>query len=257
MGKTVLITGAGSGFGKGVALGLARLGHTVIAGVQIWPQVTELRLEAQSAGVALQVIKLDVLDAVDRARAFEFDIDVLLNNAGVMESGPMAEIPLEAVRRAFETNVFAALEIAQGFARKMILCGHGKILWVSSVAGLVKVPWVGAYAASKHAVEGICSAMREELKPYGVQVATINPGAYLTGFNDTGIESMEQWWDDRRQVMKPRAKRPLSNQHDPQEMIETMIALILSDKHRYRTIKPLSAEAMVREEQAAEWDIEV
>lgn len=70
MGKTVLVTGAGSGFGKGVALGLARCGHNVIAGAQIWPQVTELRNAAELEGVRLTVIKLDVLDAIDRQRVF-------------------------------------------------------------------------------------------------------------------------------------------------------------------------------------------
>lgn len=257
MSKTILITGAGSGFGKGVALGLARMGHKVIAGVQIWPQATELRHTAEAEGVDLSVIKLDVLDPIDRKHAFKFDIDVLFNNAGLMESGPMVEIPLEVVRRVFETNVFGALEMAQGFAKKMILRGHGKIVWTSSVAGLVKVPWVGAYAASKHAVEGICSAMREELRPYGVQVATVNPGAYLTGFNDTGMESMDQWWEDSKQVMKPRVKRPLNNQHDPQEMVNAIIHVILANSHRYRTVKPSSAEEMARQEQNSEWNVDV
>lgn len=257
MAKTILITGAGSGFGKGVALGLARSGHNVIAGCHIWPQVTTLRHEAEAAGVQLTVIKLDVLDAIDRQHALTYDIDVLFNNAGVMESGPMAEIPLAAVRRVFETNVFGALEIAQGFAKQMIRRGKGKIVWTSSIAGLVKVPWVGAYAASKHAVEGICSAMREELKPYGVQVATVNPGAYLTGFNDTGMESMDQWWEDDKQVMKPREKRPLNHQHDPQEMIDAMIEVITADTHPYRTVKPRSAGEMARNAQTEEWDIVV
>jgi len=168
MGKTVLVTGAGSGFGKGVALGLARSGHNVIAGAQIWPQVTELRNAAELEGVRLTVVKLDVLEAIDRQRAFQHEIDVLFNNAGIMEAGPVAEIPIALVRRVFETNVFAALEVAQGFARQMIRRGSGKIVWTSSVVGLVKVPWVAAYAASKHAVEALCASMREELKPYGI-----------------------------------------------------------------------------------------
>ncbi|SOY55466.1 SDR family oxidoreductase [Cupriavidus taiwanensis] len=255
MGKTVLVTGAGSGFGKGVALGLARSGHNVIAGAQIWPQVTELRNAAELEGVQLTVIKFDVLDAIDRQRAFQHEIDVLFNNAGIMEAGPVAEIPIALVRRVFETNVFAALEVAQGFARQMIQRGSGKIVWTSSVAGLVKVPWVAAYAASKHAVEALCASMREELKPYGIQVATVNPGAYRTGFNDTGMESMDQWWEDGKQTMQPRVKRPLNNQHDPQEMIDAMIDVITAASHRYRTIKPDSAAEMVRREQADEWGV--
>ncbi len=253
--RTVLITGAGSGFGRGVALGLAALpGWRVIAGCQIWPQVTELRQAAHDAGVELQAIKFDVLNAIDRQHAFGFEIDVLFNNAGIMESGPMVEIPVDVVRATFETNVFAALEVAQGFAKQMVQRRAGRIVWTSSVAGLVKVPFDGAYAASKHAVEGICSALREELAPYGVQVCTVNPGAYRTGFNDTGMESMDQWWDQAERVVAHWPRRALDRQHDPAEMVQAMIEVITADRPPYRTVRPAAAEQMVREEQAAAWD---
>lgn len=257
MSKTVLVTGAGSGFGRGVALGLAARGHRVIAGCQIWPQVWELRQSAAAAGLDLQVIKLDVLNAIDRAHAFGFEIDVLFNNAGIMESGPMVEIPMTVFRSVFETNVFAALELAQGFARAMVARGRGRIVWTSSIAGLVKVPFDGAYAASKHAVEGICSAMREELKPYGVEVMTVNPGAFRTGFNDTGMESMDQWWGQGERVVAHWPVRALDKQHDPSEMIAAMIEAIEAEHPPYRTMRPASAEEMARREQAAEWDVRI
>lgn len=117
-----------------------------------WPQVWELRHAAKAAGIEMQVIKLDVLNEIDRANALNIEIDVLFNNAGIMESGPIVEIPMSVFRSVFETNVFAALELAQGFARAMVSRKSGRIVWTSSVAGLVKVPFDGAYAASKHAV---------------------------------------------------------------------------------------------------------
>lgn len=255
MKKTVLITGAASGFGRGVALGLAAAGHRVIAGCQIWPQVWELRNSVEAAGLKIEVIKLDVLNDIDRAKALNIEIDVLFNNAGIMESGPIAEIPMTVFRSVFETNVFAALELAQGFARAMVKRGSGRIVWTSSVAGLVKVPFDGAYAASKHAVEGICSAMREELKPYGVEIVTVNPGAYRTGFNDTGMESMDQWWDQGERVVAHWPVRPLDKQHDPAEMIAAMIDVIEAEHPPYRTVRPASAEAMVRKEQEDTWSI--
>ncbi|ANH03393.1 SDR family oxidoreductase [Shinella sp. HZN7] len=254
MAKTVLVTGAASGFGRGVALGLASRGHNVIAGCQIWPQVTELRNAAAAEGVGMQVIKLDVLSEIDRKNALEREIDVLFNNAGIMESGPMVEIPMSVFRSVFETNVFAALELAQGFARSMVKRGSGRIVWTSSVAGLVKVPFDGAYAASKHAVEGVCSAMHEELKPYGVEVLTVNPGAFRTGFNDTGMESMDQWWNQGERVVEHWPVRELDRQHDPAEMIQAIIDVIEAEKPAYRTIRPASAEEMVRKEQAAVWE---
>lgn len=254
MSKTVLVTGAASGFGRGVAMGLAQHGHKVIAGCQIWPQVWELRNAAKAEGIDLEVIKLDVLNEIDRGNALAREIDVLFNNAGIMESGPMVEIPMSVFRSVFETNVFAALELAQGFARTMVTRGGGRIVWTSSVAGLVKVPFDGAYAASKHAVEGICSAMHEELKPYNVQVLTVNPGAFRTGFNDTGMESMDQWWLQGERVVAHWPVRELNHQHDPQEMIETIIDVIEAEQPPYRTVRPAVAEEMVRREQAEAWE---
>jgi NAD(P)-dependent dehydrogenase (short-subunit alcohol dehydrogenase family) len=254
MGKTVLVTGAASGFGRGVAFGLAKRNHEVIAGCQIWPQVWELRNAAKAEGIEMQVIKLDVLNEIDRAKALGIGIDVLFNNAGIMESGPMAEMPMPVFRSVFETNVFAALELAQGFARAMVKRGAGRIVWTSSVAGLVKVPFDGAYAASKHAVEGICSAMHEELKPYGVEVVTVNPGAFRTGFNDTGMESMDQWWGQGERVVAHWPVRELNRQHDPAEMIEAIIDIIEAGNPRYRTVRPASAEEMVKKEQADIWE---
>ena len=255
--KTVLITGAGSGFGRGVAFELARRGHRVIAGCQIWPQVTELRQALAEAGLAAEVIKLDVLSEIDRAKALAIEVDVLFNNAGIMESGPLVEIPMSVFRSVFETNVFAALELAQGFARQMVAKEAGRIVWTSSVAGLVKVPFDGAYAASKHAVEGICSAMREELAPYGVQVVTINPGAYRTGFNDTGMEAMDQWWDQGERVVEHWPVRELTHQHDPTEMIAAMVEVIEAEHPAYRTVRPAGAEEMVRREQSEIWGLKV
>lgn len=257
MSKRILITGAATGFGRGVAFGLARRGWRVIAGCQIWPQVWELRQAALAEGLDLEVIKLDVTSAIDRAKAFTFEIDTLFNNAGIMESGPMVEIPVDVVRSVFETNVFSALELAQGFARQMVGRAAGRIVWTSSVAGLVKVPFDGAYAASKHAVEGICATMREELKPYGVEVVTVNPGAFRTGFNDTGMESMDQWWDQGERVVAHWPVRELNRQHDPAEMIAAMIEVIEAEHPPYRTVRPASAEQMVRDEQAAAWTITV
>ena len=136
----------------------------------------------------------------------------------------------------------------------MVKRGAGRIVWTSSVAGLVKVPFDGAYAASKHAVEGICASMREELAPYGVEVVTVNPGAYRTGFNDTGMESMDQWWSQGERVVEHWPVRALDRQHDPAEMIAAMIEVIEAERPPYRTVRPASAEEMVRKEQADVWE---
>jgi NAD(P)-dependent dehydrogenase (short-subunit alcohol dehydrogenase family) len=106
--KRILIIGAGSGFGEGASIGLAQNGHEVIAGVQISPQLTSLRQKVKSLGLNnLRVEKLDLLNPYDVANALKWDIDILFSNAGIGENGPVCEIPVDLVRRTFETNVFA------------------------------------------------------------------------------------------------------------------------------------------------------
>ena len=135
--KTILITGSGSGLGEGAAFGLARLGHKIIAGVQILPEVTAMRKKVEAAGLQnnIEVVKLDILDKYDVALAIKRDIDVFFSNAGIGESGPAFEIPLDLVRANYETNVFAPLHLSQQFAAKWIREGKkGKIVFTSSMS---------------------------------------------------------------------------------------------------------------------------
>lgn len=177
--KTIFITGAGSGFGRGAALGLAKLGHDVIAVTHIYPQVSELQEEAKKEKLKMRVEKIDILDPIDREFALRWDIDVLVNNAAIGQAGPIAEILLRLVRDVFETNVFATLELTQGFVKKMERRRKGKVIFVSSVDGLTTNSFLGPYDASKHALEAIAEAMHMELAPYGVKIATLNPGSTL------------------------------------------------------------------------------
>ena len=116
--KRILISGAGSGFGELAAIGLAKAGHDVIVGAQIWPQVTQLRLKTEGLGLkTLRVEKLDILDSYDINHALKWDIDILVNNAAIGISGPLSEIPLELLRRSFDTNFFAPLDLTQKVVR--------------------------------------------------------------------------------------------------------------------------------------------
>ncbi|MCG8599783.1 MAG: SDR family NAD(P)-dependent oxidoreductase, partial [Verrucomicrobiales bacterium] len=120
MSKTILITGAGSGLGHGVALGLARKGHQVIATCENWPQVTQLRSDADAGNLSgnLTVEKLDYRSSDDIAHITEKyaeEVDIFVPNAATGETGPIAEIDVDRVRRVFEVNVFRTLELIQGF----------------------------------------------------------------------------------------------------------------------------------------------
>lgn len=254
MSQKILITGASSGFGRGAAIDLARLGHAVVATAETWPQVRSLRADAAAAGVELQVIKLNLLDPIDIAHASSFDPDVLVLNAGVMEAGSIADIPMQRVRESFEINVFGHLALVQAILPKMVARRSGKVVWTSSMGGILVVPFLGAYCATKHAIEAIAGSMKAELAPFGVKVATVNPGIFDTGFNDTGAESFVQWYNaDTALVPMPDFGDSLENQADPQEMVNAMVEIIPAKEHLYRTMRPLTTIDAAKQWQEMEW----
>lgn len=113
MKKTILITGAGSGIGKDTAIALARKGHHVIATTETEAQSIALQNEIQSLNLEMVIYKLDITIAEDRHKIENHDLDVLINNAGIGESGSLAEIDINKLRRNFEVNVFSAFELSQ------------------------------------------------------------------------------------------------------------------------------------------------
>ncbi|MFJ7929637.1 SDR family NAD(P)-dependent oxidoreductase [Peribacillus sp. NPDC096448] len=121
-------------------------------------------------------------------------------------------------------SVFTTLESVQFTARKLVKKGKGKIVFLSSMAGIITTPYIGPYAATKHAIEGMALTLKDELKEYGVQVATINPGAYNTGFNDRAAEEKWEWFDEEKNFTRAegmkKQEKGLKNQFDPEDMIE-------------------------------------
>ena len=230
MHKTVMITGAGSGFGKGASLALAERGHTVIATTETEGQADELRAEAPG----LTVVKLDVTTD-DVRRAGEWDLDVLINNAGAGQTGPMADVPIDRVRRLFDVNVFGTLAVTQAVLPKMVARGSGRIIIMSSISGVLSAPAFGPYSMTKHALEAMGKAMRGELAGQGVDVCLLNPGPYLTGFNDRMADSMWEWFGDDAvnagstplfEMMRDFVK---NDQRDPVEVVDRMVELTEAD----------------------------
>ena len=264
MSKTILITGAGSGFGEGAAIGIARNGHDVIATAQISPQVAALRSKAVELGLKnIRVEKLDLTDPYDVAHAQSWDIDVLWNNAGIGESGPVSEIPIDLVRRNYEVNVFKPLELTQGFIKKWVAENKkAKIVFTSSMGGLYTPAGWGTYVSTKHAIESIAEALAQELAPFGIKVQTINPGAYLTGFNETMADTAFRWLDDSKNFTKCDLLRKTFDEllaapdgHlDPKEMIDRMIEIVPADTGKFRNVVPHSVEEMIRKVQVSAWD---
>ncbi len=263
MSKTILITGAGSGFGEGAAIGMARNGHHVIATAQISPQVAQLRTKAAQLDLRnLRVEKLDLLDPYDVARAHSWDIDVLFSNAGIGEAGPVSEIPVDLVRRNFEVNVFSPLALSQGFIKKWVAQKKpGKIVFTSSMGGLFTPSGFGVYVSTKHALEAMAEALQQELKPFGIKIQTINPGAYLTGYNETMADTAFRWLDDSRNFTKQADLRASfdsllatpQGRLDPAEMIARMVDIVPADTGKFRNVVPQFVEDMLKQHEVEAW----
>jgi NAD(P)-dependent dehydrogenase (short-subunit alcohol dehydrogenase family) len=230
MPKTILITGAGSGFGRGASLALAERGHDVIATTETDAQAVELAATSSK----LRVERLDITSA-DVARAATWEVDVLINNAGAGQTGPLADVPLDRVRRLFEVNVFGTLAVTQKVLPAMIARGSGRVIIVSSIAGVISGPAFGPYSMTKHALEAMGKAMRAELAPQGVDVTLLNPGPYNTGFNDRMADSMWQWFNEDSltapsgPMFEFMRQLVTENQMDPQEVVDKMVELAEAD----------------------------
>ncbi len=202
--KTVLITGATAGIGRMTALHLAKLGHHVIATGRKPAELAKLRAEATgdlAHGTGkLDTLLLDVTSLASiTAAAQEVEqltagrgLDVLVNNAGFGVLGPTSEITDAEMRRQYETNVFGLMNVTRAFLPKMMERRAGRIVNVSSVGGRITLPYFGVYNSTKYAVESLSDAMRYELRPFGIDVALIEPGVIRTNFEATAVSNLEQ-----------------------------------------------------------------
>lgn len=182
--NNVLVTGASTGIGEACALHLDQLGWRVFAGVRKDADGARLRDQASDR---LTPVHLDVTDEAGVVAAMaEVDATVgddglggLVNNAGVARGGPTEFLPLDEWRDQFEVNVFGQLAVTKA-ALPLIRRATGRIVFIGSIAGRVATPMVGPYTASKHAVEAIGAALRDELLPWGIEVAVVEPGVIKT-----------------------------------------------------------------------------
>lgn len=190
--KVVLITGGTDGLGKAAALLLAKRGYRVYAAGRSVEKRAQLdALAMRDEDLALRTVPMDVCsdDSVRAAVQQVIDecgqIDVLINNAGVGYMAVVEELKLEDLRQQFETNLFGVLRVTQAVLPHMRRRRSGRILMISSVAGLVSPPTYGAYSSSKHALEGLSNSLRLELHPFNIQVVLIEPGYIVTNFQQT------------------------------------------------------------------------
>jgi NAD(P)-dependent dehydrogenase (short-subunit alcohol dehydrogenase family) len=187
---TVVITGASTGIGAASAMELARRGFAVFAGVR--QEADGRRLSGQSP--AIVPLLLDVTDPAQIAaaarvvanRTGEAGLSGLVNNAGIVVAGPLELLPIEQLRSQLEVNVVGQVAVTQAML-PLLRKSRGRIVNVSSVNGRITSPYLGPYSASKHAMEAINSALRSELRAWGISVSLIEPGATATPIWDKSL----------------------------------------------------------------------
>lgn len=186
MAKTVFITGASRGFGKIWAEALLERGDQVAATSRNVSQLNDL---VNKYGAKVLPIQLDVnnraegFGAIQKAKTHFGSIDVLINNAGYGLFGAIEETSDQQARDQINTNVFGLLWLTQAVIPVMREQGHGHIINLSSILGLVTVPNLGLYNASKYAVEAISETLAAEVKQFGISVTIIEPNAYATDWS--------------------------------------------------------------------------
>lgn len=204
-GRSVLITGTSSGFGRLTALTLARMGATVIASMRnldggARPEARDLLTIAGNEDLDLHVVEIDVIDdesvaagVAEAERIAGGGLDVVVNNAGIGVAGPVELSDMEITRLMFETNLYGYLRVANAALPGMRENGAGQIFNVSSQLGRFVIPSVGLYCATKFGLEALFETMAYELAPHGIEITIIQPGGYPTRIWDNGRRYTDQW----------------------------------------------------------------
>ena len=235
-GKTLLITGVSSGFGRALAGEALAAGHKVVGTVR--SEQAKRDFEALSANAAFgRVLDVTDFDAVGgivaEIEATGGPVDVLVNNAGYGHEGIMEESPLSEMRRQFDVNVFGAVAMMKAVLPFMRERRRGHILNITSMGGYITMPGITYYCGSKFALEGISEALGKEVKPFGIAVTAVAPGSFRTDWagrsmtrTPRSIADYDAIFDPIRTAREEKSGKQLG---DPQKAARAMLAAIAAD----------------------------
>ena len=242
----ILITGCKGGIGLGAASKLLKLDHFVYVTVHKEESVADVKKKLEPYAKNVLVEKLDITNSEDRGKILKWDFNVLVNNAGIGDSGPLVEIDVKKIRDAFETNVFSAIELTQIAVKKMIAQGNGRVVIIGSMYGLLPTPFLAPYGMTKFALEDMAFSLRTELKPFGIPVVMVNPGAYNTGFNEKNIKKKYEWFNENglyknhKDVIKKTEDQLLSFEVQSIEgIVDKVVKAVTAKRPKKRYAAPL------------------
>lgn len=194
--KKILITGARSGIIEEVIKKIKKKRYQIYVTVHTNSQLKAVEKKYKKYK-NIKCFKLDIIQKEDRKLIENLDIDILINNAAIGEGGSIAEIDMNKVRYNYEVNVFSSFEIVQLVLRKMIEKNSGKIIIMSSLAGIYSPKFMGVYASTKASIIKLTTTLRKELKLIhsNIKIVMIEPGFYHTGFNQVMFQNKYDWMD--------------------------------------------------------------
>jgi NAD(P)-dependent dehydrogenase (short-subunit alcohol dehydrogenase family) len=191
--QVVLVTGCSSGIGRALVREVKASGHRPFASARRPETLADLTAEE------IETVRLDVCDppsivsAVDEIVARAGRLDVVINNAGVCTFGPITEMPMERLQSLFQANVLGMVAVTQAVFPRMAQRRSGRIINVGSIAGLMAMPFVTGYCATKSAVHMLSEGLRLECKPFGIEVVEAQPGAVQSNISASGLHDIEPY----------------------------------------------------------------
>ncbi|MFN2284485.1 MAG: SDR family NAD(P)-dependent oxidoreductase [Anaerolineae bacterium] len=235
-GKVILVTGASSGIGRACAMALARQGHCVYGTSRL----------PRSADSDFTMLPMDVTDATTVQAAVqtllerEGHIDVVVNNAGIGYGGAVEDTAIEEAQATFETNFFGALRVCHAVLPAMRAQGSGIIINISSIGGMISLPFQGLYSASKYALEAMSEALRMEVKRFGIHVVLVEPGDTSTQFTANrrsarGAEENPVYREVYRGTLA-RIEADERNGAAPETIARTVLRIVASPRPKVRYI---------------------
>jgi NAD(P)-dependent dehydrogenase (short-subunit alcohol dehydrogenase family) len=236
-GKTLLITGVSSGFGRALAREALAAGHTIVGTVRNEADKRDFEsMSARSAfGRVLDVTHFDAIGGVvSDIESTVGPIDVLVNNAGYGHEGVMEESPLSDIRRQFDVNVFGAVAMMKAVLPFMRARRRGHILNITSMGGHITMPGIAYYCGSKFALEGISEALGKEVKPFGIHVTAVAPGSFRTDWAGRSMKRTPRSIADYDAVFDPirlaREEKSGKQLGDPTKAARAMLAVIAEER---------------------------
>jgi NAD(P)-dependent dehydrogenase (short-subunit alcohol dehydrogenase family) len=193
---SVLITGTSTGIGRAAALALGKDGWRVFAGVRREEDGDSLASEAVGAITPLLIDVTDAGSIEEAARRIEADagsagLDGLVNNAGLAVAGPLETLPLDDFRHQLEVNLTGQVAVTQGLL-PLIRRARGRIVFISSIGGRISLPFASPYHASKFGIEAVGDSLRQELRPWGIEVILVEPGSIATPIWERGRQRADE-----------------------------------------------------------------